>query len=134
MFKEAVEEGQIPGAVALIARNGKIIFHKAYGMSNTAAGDSMKPVAIFRVAPQTKALLLTAVMMLWEEGEFRLDDPVSKYIAECSETQILDTFNDTDRTYTTKPAEDQNLIRDLITHTSGIGYGVIDGDQNSYRL
>lgn len=67
MFKEAVGEGQIPGAVTLIARKGKVIFHKAYGMFNTAAGDSMKPVAIFRVAPQTKALPLIAVMMLWEE-------------------------------------------------------------------
>jgi CubicO group peptidase (beta-lactamase class C family) len=134
MFKEAVDEGQIPGAVALIARNGKIIFYNAYGMSNNAAGDRMKKDAIFRIASQTKAITSTAVMMLWEEGKFRLDDPVSKYIPEFSEAQILDTFNEADTTYTTKPAEDQITIRDLITHTSGIGYGVIDGDARFKKI
>ena len=134
MFKDAVDENKIPGAVALIARNGKIIFHKAYGMSNNAKGDTMKKDAIFRIASQTKAITSTAVMMLWEEGKFRLDDPISKFIPEFSEAQIIDTFNDADSTYTTKPAEDQITIRDLITHTSGIGYGVIDGDARIKKL
>lgn len=134
MFKDAVDENKIPGAVALIARNGKIIFHKAYGMSNNANGDTMKKDAIFRIASQTKAITSTAVMMLWEEGKFRLDDPISKFIPEFSEAQIIDTFNEADSTYTTKPAEDQITIRDLITHTSGIGYGVIDGDARIKKL
>lgn len=127
MFNEAVKDGQIPGAVALISRNGKIIFHKAYGMSNNKVGNDMKNDAIFRIASQTKAITSTAVMMLWEEGKFRLDDPISKYIPEFTAAQILDTFNEADSTYTTIPAKDQITIRDLITHTSGIGYGVIDG-------
>lgn len=134
MFKEAVAEGQIPGAVALITHNGKIVFYNAYGMSNNDAGTHMKNDAIFRIASQTKAITSTAVMMLWEEGKFRLDDPVSKYIPEFSEAQILDAFNEADTTYTTKPAEDQITIRDLITHTSGIGYGVIDGDARFKKI
>lgn len=134
MLKDAVDSGQIPGAVALIARNGKIIFHNTYGMSNTTAGAKMKKDVIFRIASQTKAITSTAVMMLWEDGKFQLDDPISKYIPEFKEAQILDTFNDLDSTYTTKAAEKQITIRHLISHTSGLGYGVIDGDERFKKI
>lgn len=134
MLKDAVDSGQIPGAVALIARNGKIIFHNTYGMSNTTAGAKMKKDVIFRIASQTKAITSTAVMMLWEDGKFQLDDPISKYIPEFMEAQILDTFNDLDSTYTTKAAEKQITIRHLISHTSGLGYGVIDGDERFKKI
>lgn len=134
MLSDAVKEDQIPGAVALIARNGKIIFHNAYGMANQSAKKSMKKNAIFRIASQTKAITSTAVMMLWEEGKFRLDDPISKYIPEFTEAQIIETFNEADSTYTTTLTKDQITIRDLITHTSGIGYGVIDVDTRFKKI
>ena len=134
MFKKAIEEDQVPGAVALIARNGKIVFHKAYGTANEKAGIEMKKDAIFRIASQSKAITATAIMILWEEGKFKLDDPISEYIPEFEEAQILDTFNEKDSTYTTKPAEDQITIRDLITHTSGVGYGIIDGDERFKKI
>ena len=134
MFEKAVAENQIPGAVALIARNGKIVFHKAYGMADNKSGKVLKKDAIFRIASQTKAITSTAVMILWEEGKFQLDDPISKYIPEFKEAQILDTFNEQDSTYTTKPAKDQITIRDLITHTSGVGYGVIDSDERFKKI
>tara|TARA_R110001592_G_scaffold32216_4_gene112999 strand:- start:12153 stop:13439 length:1287 start_codon:yes stop_codon:yes gene_type:complete len=134
MISEEVTKGNIPGAVALIARNGKIVFHKAYGMANNGAKISMEKDGVFRIASQTKAITSTAVMMLWEEGKFQLDDNISKYIPEFSEAQILDTYNEADGTYTTKPAENQITIRDLLTHTSGIGYGVIDGDERFKKI
>ncbi len=134
MLKEAVDKNQIPGVVALIARNGKTVFHKAYGTANEKAGINMKKDAIFRIASQSKAVTSTAVMILWEEGKFKMDDPISEYIPEFKEAQILDTFNEKDSTYTTKPAEDQITIRDLITHTSGVGYGVIDGDERFKKI
>lgn len=134
MLKKAIAENQVPGAVALIARNGKIIFYNAYGMADNMAKKEMKKDAIFRIASQTKAITSTAVMMLWEEGKFQLDDPISKYIPEFGEAQILDTFNEADSTYTVKPAKDQITIRDLITHTSGLGYGVIDGDERFQKI
>ncbi len=134
MLQKAIAEDQVPGAVALIARNGKIIFHKAYGMADNQEKKEMDKDAIFRIASQTKAITSTAVMMLWEEGKFQLDDPISKYIPEFGEAQILDTFNEADSTYTAKPAKDQITIRDLITHTSGLGYGVIDGDERFRKI
>ncbi|MGB7395425.1 MAG: serine hydrolase domain-containing protein, partial [Pricia sp.] len=134
MLKTAVAENQVPGIVALIARNGKIVFHNAYGMADNASKTEMTKDAIFRIASQTKAVTSTAVMMLWEEGKFQLDDPISKYIPEFGEAQILDTFNEKDSTYTVKSAKDQITIRDLITHTSGLGYGVIDGDERFRKI
>ena len=134
MFKQAVENDNIPGAVAMVVRNAKIVFYKEYGMANNAAGQKMEKNSIFRIASQTKAITSTAVMMLWEEGRFRLDDPISKYIPEFEDARILDTFNEADSTYTTKPAQDQITIRDLITHTSGLGYGVIDGDERFRKI
>lgn len=134
MLSEEVNSGTIPGAVALIARNGKIVFHNAYGMADNQAKKQLEKDAIFRIASQTKAITSTAVMMLWEEGKFQLDDPISKYIPEFGKAQILDAFNEADSTYTTKPAKNQITIRDLITHTSGLGYGMIDGDDRFRKI
>jgi CubicO group peptidase (beta-lactamase class C family) len=134
MLQRAVAEGQIPGAVALVARNGKIVYHKAFGMADNQAGRSLKPDDIFRIASQTKAVTATAVMMLWEEGKFQLDDPISKYIPEFKKPQVLKAFHYRDTSYTAVPASSEITIRHLLTHTSGIGYGVIDGDERFKML
>ena len=122
----AIKDQQVPGLVALVARNGKIVYHKAFGTAN-AKGELLDFNSIFRIASQTKAITSTAVMMLWERGEFQLDDPISKYIPEFENEQVLDSLLP-DGTYTTKPATRPITIRHLLTHTSGLGYGEIDGD------
>ena len=129
MIEGAVADGDIPGAVALVVRDGKIIYNKAFGMADNQTGRSMATDDIFRIASQTKAITATAVMMLWEEGRFGLDDPVSMYIPEFRNPQLLDSFNEADTTYTTVAADNEITIRHLLTHTSGIGYGIIDGDE-----
>ncbi|WP_137402652.1 serine hydrolase domain-containing protein [Echinicola rosea] len=129
MLEAEVDAGNIPGAVALVAKDGKIVLHEAFGMADNATGASMKKNTIFRIASQTKAITSTAVMMLWEEGKFRLDDPISKYIPAFENPQVLSTFNYADTTYTAVPATSEITIRHLLTHTSGLGYGVIDRDQ-----
>jgi CubicO group peptidase (beta-lactamase class C family) len=134
MLRQAVEAGEIPGAVALIARNGKIVFHKAYGMSDLQDKKPFEKDAIFRIASQTKAITATAVMQLWEQGKFGLDDPISKYIPEFTDTGVIDTFNEADSTFTTNPLKQPITIRHLITHTSGIGYGMIDGDDRFRKI
>lgn len=129
MCSVAVKQGNIPGVVALVARNGKIVFWKAYGMADNQAGRTLKRDDIFRIASQSKAITATAVMMLWEEGKFQLDDPISKYIPEFRDQKILKDFKYNDTTFTGIPVKSEITIRQLLTHTSGIGYGVIDGDE-----
>jgi CubicO group peptidase (beta-lactamase class C family) len=133
MLQSAIEENQIPGAVALIARDGKIVFHQAYGKAN-ASGKELEKDAIFRLASQTKPITATAVMMLWEEGKFRLDDPISKYIPEFKDPKILKNFNEADSSFTSTPAENEITIRHLLTHTSGLGYGAIDSDERIKKI
>ncbi len=129
MCEEAVAAGDLPGIVSLIARDGKIVHWKAYGMADNQKGRQLNRDDIFRIASQTKAITSTAVMMLWEQGKFRLDDPISKYIPEFKNPQVLNSFKYSDTTWTGIPANNEITIRHLLTHTSGIGYGVIDGDE-----
>jgi len=129
MCSDAVVKGEIPGIVALVARNGKIVYYKAFGKADSQNNRNLKRDDIFRIASQSKAITSTAVMMLWEEGKFRLDDPISKYIPEFKNPQVLKTFQYSDTSYTTTPASGEITIRQLLSHTSGLGYGVIDGDE-----
>lgn len=133
MLEEAIADEQIPGAVALIARDGKIVYHKAFGVANADSRELQKD-DIFRLASQTKAITSTAAMMLWEEGKFRLDDPVSKFIPEFKDPQILENFDETDSSFTTRPAQNEITIRHLLTHSSGLGYGMIDGDERMKKI
>lgn len=129
MCEEEVANGNLPGIVSLLARNGKIVQWKAYGSADNQMGRKLKRDDIFRIASQSKAITATAVMMLWEEGKFRLDDPVSKYIPEFKNQQVLKNFRYGDTTWTGEPVKQEITIRHLLSHTSGIGYGVIDGDE-----
>lgn len=132
MLKQIIKEEGIPGAVALVARHGKIVYHKAFGTSDES-GTELKTDNIFRIASQSKAITSTAVMMLWEEGKFQLDDPISMYIPEFANPQVLDTLLE-DGTYLTKPANKEITIRHLLSHTSGVGYGIISGDARIKKI
>jgi len=129
MCEKAIRENNIPGIVCLVARDSKIVYWKAFGMAEKQRNRSLKKDDIFRIASQTKAITATAVMMLWEEGRFRLDDPISKYIPAFKNPQVLESFQQSDTSYTTIAASNEITIRHLLTHTSGIGYGEIDGDE-----
>ncbi len=133
MCREAIQNGEVPGMVALVARNGKIIYYKAFGKADNATGRDLKRDDIFRIASQTKAITSTAVMMLWEEGKFRLDDPIANYIPEFKNARVLDTLY-ANGSFAATPAKKEITIRHLLTHTSGIGYGVIDGDERIRKI
>jgi CubicO group peptidase (beta-lactamase class C family) len=129
MLDEAIQKEQVPGLVAMVVKDGKIVYHSAKGHADLESGTKMQTNSIFRIASQTKAITATAVMILWEEGKFRLDDPISKYIPEFKSPQVLNTFRFADTSYTARPAAREITIRHLLTHTSGLGYGMIDGDE-----
>ncbi|HEY0055689.1 MAG TPA: serine hydrolase domain-containing protein [Pedobacter sp.] len=127
LMQENVDKKLIAGATALIARDGKIVYNKAFGYSDLEAKTAMRTSDIFRIASQTKAITSVAVMILFEEGKFLLDDPISKFIPAFAKPQVLEKFNSKDSSYTTVPAKREITIRDLLTHTSGIDYAVIGG-------
>ena len=125
LLTEYTTSGRVPGAVALVLRDGKVVYRKAFGLSNVAVQAPLRTDAIFRIASQTKALTSVGLMMLYDEGKFQLDDPIAKYLPAFATPQVLATFNPKDSTYTTVPANGPVTIRQLFTHTSGISYPVI---------
>lgn len=125
LLEENVKNQNIPGAVALIVRNGKIAYFKSFGYSDLEKKTPLKKDDIFRIASQSKAITSLAAMMLWEEGKFLLDDPVSKYIPEFKNPKVIKSFNKQDSSFTAEPAAREITIRHLLTHSSGIDYAVI---------
>ncbi len=124
-MNEWVKKEWMHGSVALIIRNGKVAYYKAAGYNDLDTKSIMQKENIFRIASQTKAITSVAIMMLFEEGKFQLDDAVSKYIPAFKKQQVLVKFNAADTTYTTIPAKSDITIRQLLTHTSGLGYAQI---------
>jgi len=125
LVQQYIDSGWIKGANAFIARDGKVVYDKAFGMADAENNIPMKTDEIFRIASQTKAITSVAVMMLFEEGKFLLDDPISKYIPSFAHPKVLAEFNPKDSSYTTINAKREVTIRDLITHTSGVDYAQI---------
>ena len=119
------QKGWMQGGVGLIIHSGKIVYYKATGYNDIETKAPLSKEGIFRIASQTKAITSVAMMILFEEGKLLLDDPVSKYIPAFKKQQVLDKFNAADTTYTTVPAKQDITIRQLFTHTSGLGYAQI---------
>lgn len=122
VINDYIAKGRQAGVGVLVARNGRIVYHKAYGQDDIQAKTVLKRDAIFRIASQTKAITSIGLMMLFEEGKFLLDDPISKYIPAFKNMKVLDKYNDKDTTYTTVPAKRDITVRQLLTHTSGLSY------------
>jgi CubicO group peptidase (beta-lactamase class C family) len=125
IVQQYIDSGWIAGAIAIVAKDGNIVYHKALGYDDKSVNKPLQKDAIFRIASQTKAITSVGVMMLYEDGKILLDEPISKYIPEFRKPNVLDKFNAADTTYTVVPAKREITIRDLLTHTSGIGYAQI---------
>jgi CubicO group peptidase (beta-lactamase class C family) len=124
-----VDRGQISGVVTLIARNGKVVHLDTVGMSDPAAKTPMRADTLFRVASMTKPVTSVAVMMLCEQGRLLLTDPVSKYLPEFEEMKVaVEGSPDAagKRPVTLEPAARAITIKDLLTHRSGLTYGIFD--------
>jgi CubicO group peptidase (beta-lactamase class C family) len=121
-----IEAGKIAGAVAVIAKDGSIVYDKAFGYSDIATGKPMETTSIFRIASMTKAITSVGVMILYERGHFLLNDPVSEYLPAFAKPTVAVGFDDEDNVTETRPASREIRIIDLLTHTAGITYPFID--------
>ncbi len=124
-MQKHIAENYITGAIGLIARRGKIGYLESWGTMDKEANKPMRKDAIFRIYSMTKAITGVSTMILYEEGRFSLNDPVSKYLPELGGLQVA--IDKTDpitgkRIYYTVPAEREVTIRDLLRHTSGMNY------------
>jgi CubicO group peptidase (beta-lactamase class C family) len=134
VIQDHVDRKQIAGGIMYIARDGHTVLQRAYGMQDIESARPMALDAIFRIASMSKAVTTTAVMMLYEEGKFRLHDPVAKFIPGFKNSVVAVKPTDElpalpGKTYATVPAKRPIQIRDLLTHTAGLTYG--DGLANA---
>jgi CubicO group peptidase (beta-lactamase class C family) len=120
VLEQYVADNEVAGLVALVIRDGKPIYERAFGWSDKEAGRRMTVDAIFRIASQTKAITSAAILSLVEEGKIGLNDPVSRFIPTFARTTVVSKG---ENGVTFVPARRPITIRDLLTHTSGMSYG-----------
>lgn len=123
VMQRYVDEKKLPGMITMVARHGKVVSFEKYGLM--AVGKPMQLNAIFRIASMTKPIASVAVMILYDEGYFQLDDPVSKYIPEFKDLKVLSSVdkNGINLADQSKPM----IIRNLLMHTSGL----VSGGENT---
>lgn len=124
--EKSIADGRLAGGIIHVARDGKTAYQKAYGMQDREAGTAMREDAIFRIASMSKAITTTAAMILYEEGRFRLHDPVGNFIPGFKNSVVAvapAADAPTGTRYSTVPARRPITIHDLMTHTAGLTYG-----------
>ncbi|WP_430912634.1 serine hydrolase domain-containing protein [Methylobacterium sp. sgz302541] len=119
-----VDEGRLAGLSVMVARRGRTAFFRAHGSVDMARGTPFRADTLTRIYSMTKPLTSVAVMMLYEEGRFQLDDPVARFLPEFSEMRVLTGGNRAK--FESEPARRPITIRDLLTHTSGLTYGFME--------
>jgi len=122
-FQAVTDQKEPPGLVAIVANKDSICYHKGFGKQNVGKDIDMKADSFFRIYSMTKVITSVGIMMLFEDGLLDLDDPASQYVPAYKNRPILATFNVSDSSFTTKPTENEITIRQLLSHTSGFGYG-----------
>ena len=118
-LQDRVASGHLPGAVALIARHGKVGWFQAFGKQDPVSGAPMRTDSIFRIYSMTKAIVSVGVMMLWEEGRLLLSDPIGKYLPALASPKVAMVEGDTMRLVA---ANRSITVQDLLRHTSGLTY------------
>ena len=123
LFRQAVDQGTVPGVVAIVASKNQILYFNSFGLRDVAQKKPMTTDSIFRIASMTKPVTSAAIMLLQEQAKLRIDDPVSKYLPEFKDREVIANFSAADTSFTTRKAAGEVLIRHLLSHTSGLAYG-----------
>jgi CubicO group peptidase (beta-lactamase class C family) len=121
VFNSYIKDKKLAGSVILVSRKGKVAYYKAFGYRDIESKSIMDKEVIFRIASQTKTIVSTGIMILQEEGKLLIQEPLSKYLPEFKETTVAQPK--AEGGYEIVKAKRQITIRDLLTHTAGIGYG-----------
>ena len=122
-----VAEGRVAGMTTLVARHGKVVSFKTYGKKSLNAGTPMTEDTIFRIYSMTKPITGVAMMILFEEGKWRLDDPVTRYIPEFKNLQVMTGVDEEGNgTPVLVPMKRPPTMREIMSHTAGFGYGLQD--------
>lgn len=120
-MRRYLDAGKLPGMLTLVARHGEVVFLDALGWQDVAAATPIAEDTLFRIYSMTKPVTAVAVMMLYEEGRFQLDDPIARTLPGFADMEVY--LAGEGRHMATEPARTPITIHHLLTHTSGLGYG-----------
>ena len=123
-MRSLVERGKLAGVQTMVARRGRIAWFRSCGLADLARGRRMAPDTIFRIYSMTKPLTSVAAMMLYEQGCFQLDDPITRYLPAFANMRVF--AGGSRGRWDSVPAERDITFRDLLTHTSGLTYGFME--------
>lgn len=123
-MQHQIEQQKLAGMITMIARRGQVVQFETCGKMDLAANKPMAADTIFRIYSMTKPLTSTAIMMLYEEGRFQLDDPISRFLPMFGKMRVF--AGGTPEDYETVPAKREITFKDLLTHTSGLTYGFME--------
>ena len=132
VMQKYIDQDLTPGVLTAIMRNGKIVYLETQGFMDVEKEKPLREDAIFRIASMTKPIASVALMILWEEGHFQLNDPVSKFIPSFSETKVSTTSDASGKTGNLVEPKRAITIRDMLTHTAGLANNYI-GNKDAYR-
>ena len=118
-FRDLVDQQKLAGVTTLVARHGKVVHFDSYGKANAATGEALKPDSIFRIASMTKPITGVAMMQLWEQGKWKLEDPVSKYVPEFANLQVKKAGSGTE------PQKKPMTMAQLMSHSAGFGVSAV---------
>ena len=121
-LRAAIERKEVPGIVALITDRKGVLYENAFGVADVATKRPLTRDALFRIASMTKPVTSVALMQLVEQGKIALDDPAEKYLPELKNPQVIESFNAATGDYKLRPASRPPTVRQMLTHTSGLGY------------
>lgn len=124
-MSKAVADGEAVGLQTLLARHGKVVATNTYGNMSAATGEPMRADALFRIYSMTKPITGVAMMILFEEGKWRLDDPVTRYLPELKELKVWKGKDESGKPIL-EPVKRPPTMRELMSHTAGFGYGLSD--------
>jgi CubicO group peptidase (beta-lactamase class C family) len=123
-FRALVDQKKLAGVTTLVSRHGKVVHFDTYGAANAATGEALKPDSIFRIASMTKPIAGVAMMQLWEQGKWKLSDPVSKHIPEFKGLKVKGPNN------TLVEQQTEMTMAQLMSHTAGFGVSAVYNDAN----
>ncbi|RAK61477.1 serine hydrolase [Phenylobacterium hankyongense] len=123
---KVVADGRVAGMTTLLARHGKVVEFRTYGASSLATGAPMSKDAIFRIYSMSKPLTGVAMMILFEQGKWRLDDPVTRYVPEFKNLKVMVSADKDGKITAVEDMKRPPTMREIMSHTAGFGYGLGD--------
>ncbi len=120
-----VDDGRLVGIQTMLVRHGRVVMTDVYGKASLKTGEALKPDAIYRMYSQTKPTIAVAMMILFEEGKWRLEDPVTKYVPEFAKLKVFKEL-DKDGKPVLVDMDHVPTMRELLTHSAGFGYGLVN--------